>query len=61
MSVHVVADSRAKLGAISGILAHEHGVTAELLGNGATVPSANEAVVVNVDLRVVENIGTLKP
>ncbi|MGY3134033.1 HD-GYP domain-containing protein (c-di-GMP phosphodiesterase class II) [Bradyrhizobium sp. USDA 4501] len=31
-----------------------------MLGNGAAVPAANEAVVVNVDLRVVENIETLK-
>ncbi|MGY3443270.1 hypothetical protein [Bradyrhizobium sp. USDA 4473] len=60
ISVHIVADSRAKLGATSGMPDHEYDVTAELLGTGATGYATNEAVVVNVDLRVVENIETLK-
>ncbi|MES5488390.1 HD domain-containing protein [Bradyrhizobium sp. INPA03-11B] len=60
MSVRVVADSRAKLCAISGMLAHEYDVTAELLGSGAASSAAQDAVVVNVDLRVLENIAILK-
>ncbi|TWB87726.1 putative nucleotidyltransferase with HDIG domain [Bradyrhizobium macuxiense] len=60
MSVHVVADSPAKLRAISGMLMHEYDVTAEMLGVGAAFSAAMEAVVVSVDLRVLENIATLK-
>lgn len=62
MSVHVIADNRAKLGALSSILAPRFEVVAELLD---AVPrphaaGALEAIVISVDLSIVENISALR-
>jgi putative nucleotidyltransferase with HDIG domain len=60
MSVHVVADSTTKLLALRAILEQQHPVTSELLSSAGSRCIGFEAVVVTADLRVVENIATLK-
>ncbi|MGY8661810.1 hypothetical protein Q3C01_05500 [Bradyrhizobium sp. UFLA05-109] len=62
MSVHIVAESRAKLCAMLSILAQKYDTTAELLGAGKPHLGAlvADAIVVNIDLRIAENIVALK-
>jgi putative nucleotidyltransferase with HDIG domain len=60
MSVHVVADTSARLAGICAVLERKYDVTSELL-SGARVPrGACRALVVKADLRVVENIEALR-
>ena len=58
-SVHVIADTRAKLSAASSLLNARFPVTSELIG-AACVRGNIDAVVVAADLRIVENITALK-
>jgi putative nucleotidyltransferase with HDIG domain len=60
MSVHVVADTAGKLSSLRAMLEKQHAVTSELLDGANIRPGAFDAVVVTADLRVVENIATLK-
>jgi putative nucleotidyltransferase with HDIG domain len=60
MTVHIVADTTAKLSALRTMLQTQHGVTSELLSGASRQCSASDAVVVTADLRVVENIAALK-
>jgi len=60
MSVHVVADSVAKIQALCAILGQRHAVTSELLANANSRCIEIDAVVVTADLRAVENIAALK-
>lgn len=62
MSIYVVADSRAKLDAISGILVQKHAVKAELLDATTSRfgPICADAIVINGNLRAVENINALR-
>src|SRR5260370_12774560 len=60
MSVHVVADTHAKLRALCSMLEHKYPVTSELLGSASVRGRDVDAVVVAADLRVVENISALK-
>jgi putative nucleotidyltransferase with HDIG domain len=60
MSVHVVADTRARLSAVCTVVAQKFPVTSELLGAASMCESDVDAIVVNADLRVVENISALK-
>jgi putative nucleotidyltransferase with HDIG domain len=60
MSVHVVADTPAKLSATCALLEHKYPVTSELLGTATIEESKIDAIVVNADLRLVENISALK-
>jgi len=60
MTVHVIADSSAKLAGIRAVLERKHVVTSELL-RGLSVQRSNiDALVVKVDLRGIENICVLK-
>jgi putative nucleotidyltransferase with HDIG domain len=60
MSVHIVADTVAKLSDLRTMLAQQYTVTSELL-RGACIPGSEiDAVVVTADLRDVENISALK-
>jgi putative nucleotidyltransferase with HDIG domain len=60
MLVHVVADTRARLSVVCGMLEPSCAVTSELLG-GASIRNLNtDAVVVTADLRVLENISAVK-
>jgi putative nucleotidyltransferase with HDIG domain len=60
MLVHVVADSSARLAGIRDALERKHDVTFELLGGTGIRRTDCQALVVKVDLRVVENIAALK-
>jgi putative nucleotidyltransferase with HDIG domain len=60
MPVHVVADTRTKLSAARSLLEPTYPVTSELLGVAGTRASNIDAVVVAVDLRIVENITALR-
>jgi putative nucleotidyltransferase with HDIG domain len=60
MSVHIVADTRTKLSATRSLLEPKHPVTWELLGIAAVRANNIDAVVVAVDLRIVENITALR-
>src|SRR5580692_2863902 len=60
MSVHVVADSVAKLSALRRMLEPHYAVTSELLNGATGVRNAFDAVVVTADLRTVENIAALR-
>jgi putative nucleotidyltransferase with HDIG domain len=60
MSVHVVADTQAKLSATRSLLEPRHPVTLELLGATSARAGNADAVVVAVDLRIVENITAVR-
>lgn len=60
MSVHVVADSHARISTLRAMLEQHYVVTSSLLGAGILADSVSDAVVVTADLRVVENIAALK-
>jgi HD-GYP domain-containing protein (c-di-GMP phosphodiesterase class II) len=60
MFVHVVADTSARLAGVRAALERKHEVTSELLGRAGSWRSECQALVVKVDLRVVENIAALK-
>lgn len=60
MSVHVVADTAAKLSDLRTMLAQKYTVTSELLRGASIRGSEIDAVVVTADLRDVENISALK-
>jgi putative nucleotidyltransferase with HDIG domain len=60
MSVHIVADSHAKLSDLHSMLAQQYQTTSGLLCDVSTPPGETYAVVVNVDLRAVDNISALK-
>jgi putative nucleotidyltransferase with HDIG domain len=60
MFIHVVADSSAKSADIRAALERKYDVTSELLGGASIRRSECHALVVKVDLRVVENIAALR-
>jgi putative nucleotidyltransferase with HDIG domain len=60
MSVHVIADTRDRLSALSTMLDQQHAVTSALLGGASLRHSDIDAVVVSADLGKVENISALK-
>ena len=60
MSVHVIADTSAKLADLRDMLVQRHSITSELLGATKLRGKGIEAVVVNADMRVVDNIAALK-
>jgi putative nucleotidyltransferase with HDIG domain len=60
MSVHIVADTVAKLSDLRTMLAQQYTVTSELLRGASIRGSEIDAVVVTADLRDVENISALK-
>jgi putative nucleotidyltransferase with HDIG domain len=60
MSVHVVADSSARLAGICAVLERKYDVTSELLTAAKVGRRKCRAVVVKADLRVVENIEALR-
>jgi putative nucleotidyltransferase with HDIG domain len=60
MSVHVIADIEKKLSKLRAMLEATHVVTTELLGEAGARCDAPNAVVVDADLRVIENIAALK-
>jgi putative nucleotidyltransferase with HDIG domain len=60
MSVHIVADTVAKISTLRAILEKQHAVTSELLGGVNNRCGDSDSVVVTADLRVVENIAALK-
>lgn len=60
MTVHVVADTVSKLSTLRTTLERQHAVTSGLLGGPSIQCSDTDAVVVAADLRIVENIVTLK-
>ena len=60
MSVHVIADTRDRLSALSTMLDQQHAVTSELLGGASIRRDGIDAVVVAADLSVVDNISALK-
>src|SRR5260370_41398215 len=59
MSVHVIADTANKLATLRAMLEAKHTVTSELLSGTSNRCSTSDAIVVNGDLRVVENIPAL--
>jgi putative nucleotidyltransferase with HDIG domain len=60
MPVHVAADSTAKIASIRAMLERKYAVTSELIGGVSVQRSEVHALVVKADLRVLENISTLK-
>jgi hypothetical protein len=60
MSVHVVADTSARLAGICAVLERKYEVTSELLTSAKVRRGACRALVVMADLRVVENIEALR-
>lgn len=60
MSVHVVADSPAKLSALRRMLEPQYAVTSELLSSATHAKNVADAVVVTADLRIVDNIAALR-
>jgi putative nucleotidyltransferase with HDIG domain len=60
MSVHVVADTRARLSAVCAMLEQKYAITSELLGGASIRRSDIDTVVVASDLSLVENISALK-
>jgi putative nucleotidyltransferase with HDIG domain len=60
MSVHVIADTRDRLAALSRMLDQQHAVTGELLGGASLRHNGIDAVVVAADLGKVDNISALK-
>jgi putative nucleotidyltransferase with HDIG domain len=60
MPVHVAADSTAKIAQIRAMLDRKYAVTTELIGGMSVQRSEVHALVVKADLRVLDNIATLK-
>ncbi|MDI4236608.1 HD domain-containing protein [Bradyrhizobium sp. Arg237L] len=60
MSVYVVADTQAGLSSLCAMLEPKHPVTGDLLGAASIRGNDIAAVIVNADLRVVDNITALK-
>jgi putative nucleotidyltransferase with HDIG domain len=60
MSVHVMADTSAKLDGIRAVLERKYDVTSELLSGASVRRGECDALVVKADLRVVGNITALK-
>ena len=60
MTVHVIADSSAKLAGIRAVLERKHVVTSELLRGLRVQRSSVDALVIKVDLRGIDNICVLK-
>ena len=60
MSVHVIADTADKRAVLQAMLQERHTVTSELLGQTSDGCGEADAVVIEADLRSVENIATLK-
>jgi putative nucleotidyltransferase with HDIG domain len=60
MSVHVIADTVDKLSILRAMLEGRHVLTTELLGGASNRRGKSDAVVVTVDLQIVENIATLR-
>src|SRR5215475_14410034 len=60
MTVHVIADSSAKLAGIRAVLERRHAVTAELLRGTGVQRSNAEVLVIKADLRAIEAICALK-
>ena len=60
MSVHVIADTADKRAVLQAMLQERHAVTSELLGQASDGCAEADAVVIEADLRSVENIATLK-
>jgi putative nucleotidyltransferase with HDIG domain len=60
MSVHVVADTSARLAGICAVLERKYSVTSELLSGARVRRGECRALVVKADLRVVENIEALR-
>jgi putative nucleotidyltransferase with HDIG domain len=60
MSVYVVADTQAGLSSLCAMLEPKHPVTGDLLGAASIRGNDIAAVVVNADLRVIDNITALK-
>lgn len=60
MHVHAVADTRAKLSALSAMLEPSYTVTSELLGKANGQSNNIDLLVVAADLGVVDNIAALK-
>jgi putative nucleotidyltransferase with HDIG domain len=60
MSVHVITDTVDKRTALQAMLQERHTVTSELLGQTGEGCGEADAVVIEADLRSVENIATLK-
>jgi putative nucleotidyltransferase with HDIG domain len=60
MSVHVIADTADKRAVLQAMLQDRHTVTSELLGQTSDGCGEADAVVIEADLRSVENIATLK-
>jgi putative nucleotidyltransferase with HDIG domain len=60
MSVHVIADTRDRLSALSTMLDQQYAVTSELLGAAGTRRDGIDSVIVAADLSVVDNIAALK-
>jgi DNA-binding response OmpR family regulator len=60
MRVYVLADSSARLAALSTMLAEHCALTAELLGRASIGERDIDATVVAADLSIVDNISALK-
>jgi HD-GYP domain-containing protein (c-di-GMP phosphodiesterase class II) len=60
MLVHIVADSSAKLAGVRSIIEKRYDVTSELLNGVSVQRSEVHALVVKVDLRLLQNICTLR-
>src|SRR5215475_2705264 len=60
MTVHVLADNSAKISTIRALLGSKFDVTAELLGSAEVAARKLEALIVDVDLRRVENLSIVK-
>jgi putative nucleotidyltransferase with HDIG domain len=60
MTVHVIADSSAKLAGIRAVLERKHVVTSELLRGLSVQRSSIDVLVIKVDLRGIDNICVLK-
>jgi putative nucleotidyltransferase with HDIG domain len=60
MPVHIVADTVSKLSDLRAMLERRHAITSELLSGASIRCGESDAVVVTADLRVVENVATLK-
>ena len=60
MSVHIVADTAAKLSTLRAVLEGRHAVTSELLGGANGGSDGSDALVIATDLRIVEKISALR-
>jgi HD-GYP domain-containing protein (c-di-GMP phosphodiesterase class II) len=60
MNVHLVGDDATKLTALRGMLEKHCALTSEMLGDGPIAGHGIDAVVIDADLRAVDNITALK-